>query len=124
MRIDPATPMPLEKKKNMPLNATLGPRFQSRFAFWPPRRSRIEPEAVQISAQSILTRAREPAIGDDTWHRSHHRYRHCCHCRGAERLSQRLGICSLARSGTAAEFHRREAIGSIALPLHPSPALS
>ena len=30
MMIDPAMPRPLEKKKNMPVNAMLGLRFQSR----------------------------------------------------------------------------------------------
>ena len=37
MMIDPAMPRPLEKKKNMPVNAMLGLRFQSRIRCKPPR---------------------------------------------------------------------------------------
>jgi hypothetical protein len=50
----------------------------------------------------------QPALGDNSWHRSHYRYRYSGDGGGAERLSQRSRICSVARSGTATEFHRRQ----------------
>ena len=49
-----------------------------------------------------------PALGDNSWHRSHYRYRYSGDGRGAERLSRRTRICSVAWSGAATEFNRRQ----------------